>query len=300
MIKKVAFIGLGAMGSPMAKNLLAAGYSLRVFDLRDDAVTALEEQGASAATSPADACLGTDIIITMLPNGEHVESVLFGADNAVGSISKHALYIDMSTILPSVTHKIGQRLAEFGVSMIDAPVGRSSQHAVDGKLLIMAGGNQKDVEYARPLLSKLGDTIVHCGPLGAGEHMKIVNNYMSIALNALTAESLILAQRCGLDVEQARQVMLGTVAGQGHMSTTYPTKVLQNDLTPGFMIDLAYKDLGLALDTAAELNSPALIGAVARHLYGQVRAQGLGRQDWTALYANMREDAEETDATPSM
>src|SRR5699024_6681381 len=200
------------------------------------------------------------------------------------------------TILPSVTNRIGQRLERLGVSMIDAPVGRSSQHAVDGKLLIMTGGRHEDVERARPVLDKLGDTIVHCGPLGAGERMKIVNNYMSIVLNVLTAESLTLAQQCGLDTEQARQVMLGTVAGQGHMNTTYPAKVLQNDLTPGFMIDLAHKDLGLARGTAAELNSPALMGAVARHVYGQVRAQGRGRQDWTALYASMREAVDAADA----
>src|SRR5699024_2497976 len=203
-------------------------------------------------------------------NGEHVESALFGKNGIAETIPENALYIDMSTILPSVTRRVGQRLEQQGVSMVDAPVGRSSQHAVEGKLLIMAGGDHEDVEHARPVLRRLGDTIIHCGPLGAGEHMKIVNNYMSIALNVLTAESLTLAQRCGLDVEQARQVMLGTVAGQGHMGTTYPAKVLQDDLSPRFMIDLAHKDLGLALETAAELNSPALMGAVARHVYGQV------------------------------
>lgn len=288
MIKKVGFIGLGTMGAPMATNLLAAGYCLRAYDLRSDAVEKLEKLGAVAASSVVDACRDADVVITMLPNGDNVESALFDS-NTVAAIPKRALYIDMSTILPSVTDRIGQRLAKQGVAMIDAPVGRSSQHAVDGKLLIMVGGSAKDVEYAKPLLDVMGDTIVHCGPLGAGERMKIVNNYMSISLNVLTAESLLLAQQCGLDAEQARQVMLGTVAGQGHMGTTYPAKVLKGDVSPGFMVDLAHKDLGLALETAAQLNSPVLMGSVAREIYGLARAKGRGRQDWTSLYTMMRE-----------
>lgn len=299
MIEEVGFIGLGTMGSPMAANLLAAGYRLRVFDINRGAVASLEKQGATVTASAAEVCCGADAVITMLPNGDNVEAALFGEGDVASNIPERALYIDMSTILPSVTDQIGRRLAERGVTMIDAPVGRSSQHAVEGKLLIMVGGHDEDVERARPLLGTMGDTIVHCGPLGAGERMKIVNNYMSIALNVLTAESLTLAQRCKLDPEQARQVMLGTVAGQGHMDTTYPAKVLKGDLTPGFMIDLAHKDLGLALETAAELNSPALLGAVAREVYAQTRAQGRGRQDWTALYASLRDAAGVTDAEPA-
>lgn len=295
MIERIGFIGLGTMGSPMARNLVTAGYRLHVYDLSRDAVAALEKHGAVAATSAADACRGADVVITMLPNGDNVESALF-KDNAVAAISDQALYIDMSTILPSVTDRIGRQLAAQGVAMVDAPVGRSSQHAVDGKLLIMAGGSKEDIAYAKPLFDVMGDTVVHCGPLGAGERMKIVNNYMSIALNVLTAESLLLAQQCGLDPEQARHVMLDTVAGQGHMSTTYPAKVLKHDLSPGFMVDLAHKDLGLALETAAELNSPVLMGSVAREVYGQARVQGRGQQDWTAVYAAMRASAGIIDA----
>jgi 4-hydroxybutyrate dehydrogenase/sulfolactaldehyde 3-reductase len=173
--------------------------------------------------------------------------------------------------------------------MVDAPVGRSSQHAVEGKLLIMAGGAQADVDRARPVLERLGDTIVHCGPVGSGARMKLVNNMMSITLNVTAAEALMLAQASGLDPELARKVMLGTPAGQGHMATTYPAKVLRNDLTPGFMVDLAHKDLGLALDLASQLRLPVPTATAARQAYEQARNAGHGRHDWTSVYAVLRE-----------
>jgi 4-hydroxybutyrate dehydrogenase / sulfolactaldehyde 3-reductase len=194
----------------------------------------------------------------------------------------------MSTIAPTATDAIGARMAERGIAMLDAPVGRQQQHAIEGKLLIMVGGTEQDLERARPLLMLMGDTIIHCGRLGMGSRMKIVNNYMSITLNVLSAEALVLAERCGLDPELARRLMLGTAAGQGHFGTTYPAKVLQGDIDPGFMIDLAHKDLGLALDLAAEINAPAATGAVARQVHQLARTQGLGRMDWSAIYLVMR------------
>ncbi len=180
-------------------------------------------------------------------------------------------------------------MAERGIAMVDAPVGRQQSHAVAGKLLIMVGGADADVERARPILDLMGDTIIHCGPVGMGARMKIVNNYMSIALNVLAAEALILAERSGLDPDLARRVMLGTAAGQGHFGSTYPSKVLKGDLTPGFMVDLAHKDLGLALDLARDIGAPVATGAASREAYDQARAQDRGRQDWTAIYAMMRE-----------
>lgn len=285
----IAFIGVGTMGAPMALNLLGAGYPLRVFDVDDDAVAKMAQRGAQAANSPAEAARGAEFVITMLPNGSHVEEAVFGSRGLAESLAEDSLYIDMSTIAPAVTDSIARKLGDAGRSMIDAPVGRSSKHAEQGKLLIMVGGSVIAMNRARPILEKMGDTVVHCGPVGTGERMKVVNNYMSITLNLLTAEALVLAEAAGLDVEQARQVMLGTVAGQGHMGTTYPAKVLNGDLVPGFMVDLAHKDLGLALDLGSGLNVPALTGAVAREVYGFARARGLGKQDWTSLYNMVRE-----------
>lgn len=285
----IGFIGLGTMGAPMARNLLKSGLALRVFDIEPKALHAVVSAGAAAATSAADAARGADCVITMLPNGEHVEEATFGKEGAAETLKPGSLFIEMSTIAPAVTDRIAGKMAARGIAMLDAPVGRSSQHAVEGKLLIMVGGAQADVNRARPVLEKLGDTIVHCGPVGSGARMKLVNNMMSITLNVVTAEALMLAEASGLDPELARKVMLGTAAGQGHMATTYPAKVLRNDLTPGFMVDLAHKDLGLALDLASQLRLGVPTAAAARQAYEQARNAGRGRHDWTCVYAVLRE-----------
>jgi 4-hydroxybutyrate dehydrogenase/sulfolactaldehyde 3-reductase len=290
-LKTIGFIGIGVMGAPMARNLIKGGFQLRVFDVNAEAVAALKQAGATPARTPADAAQGMDAVITMLPNGEHVEAALFGKDGAAAVMARGTLYIDMSTISPTVTDRIAGKMAGLGIDMVDAPVGRTSQHAIDGKLLIMAGGSDAALARARPALEKMGDTIVHCGPVGCGSRVKIVNNYMSIVANTTTAEALTLAEASGVDPELARKVMLGTTAGMGHMSTTYPAKVLKGDLTPGFMVDLAHKDLGLALDFAKTLNVPVATGEVARQAYVKAQKEGHGREDWTAIYAMTRQAA---------
>jgi 4-hydroxybutyrate dehydrogenase/sulfolactaldehyde 3-reductase len=272
----------------MALNLLKGGFQLVVFDIVPEAMSTLIDAGAAGAGSPAEAARVADCVITMLPNGSHVEEAVFGPSGIAETIRKDALYIDMSTIAPLVTDRIAARLGKRGIAMVDAPVGRSVQHAVDGKLLIMVGGTADAVERARPVLERMGDTIVHCGPAGAGSRMKIVNNFMSITLNATTAEALTLAEASGLDPELARQVMLGTAAGMGHMGSNYPAKVLKGDLTPGFMIDLAMKDLGLALELGESLDLPLDTGRAAVNAYKSARDAGHGRHDWTAVYAHAR------------
>jgi 4-hydroxybutyrate dehydrogenase/sulfolactaldehyde 3-reductase len=295
--RTVAFVGLGTMGRPMALNLLKGGYALRAFDIAQSAVEALAAAGATPAGSPAEAARGADIVITMLPNSSHVDEAVFGANGVAEGIGRDALYIDMSTIAPAMTDSLARRLAERGVRMIDAPVGRQQQHAVQGKLLIMVGGEASDVERARPVLERMGDTIVHCGPVGAGSRMKLVNNFMSITLNATTAEALTLAEASGLDVEVARKVMLGTAAGAGHLGTTYPAKVLKGDLAPGFMVDLALKDLRLAIELGESLGLSLETGRTAERAYVEATRAGHGRHDWTALYAHARKKLEE-DAQP--
>lgn len=289
MDRTVAFIGLGTMGRPMALNIVRRGLSVRAFDILPEAVEALAATGATPAGSPADAARRANIVITMLPNSSHVEEAVFGPAGVAEGIGQGALYIDMSTIAPATTDAIARRLAGRGVAMVDAPVGRQQQHAVEGKLLIMVGGGEGDVARARPILDCMGDTIIHCGPVGSGARMKLVNNFMSITLNATTAEALALAEASGLEVELARKVMLGTVAGTGHMGTTYPAKVLKGDLSPGFMIDLALKDLRLALDLGQAVGLGLDTGRTAEKAYVEATQAGHGRHDWTALYAHVRD-----------
>lgn len=287
-MSKVAFIGLGVMGEPMARNLLKGGHTVRTFDVRPNVLEAVASEGAETANSPADSVKNVDFIFTMLPSDKEVYQAAFGDQGFAQSMSKNTLLIDTSKNLPADTDEISEKLATRQCRMIDAPVGRLAQNAIEGTLLFMVGGSKSDLESARPLLNLLGDKIVHCGPVGMGSRMKIVNNYQSTALNVLTAETLTLAEASGLDINLAIEVMRETTAGRGHMNATYPNQVLSGNLEPGFMIDLAHKDLGLALETTAKLHTPAFLGAAARQAYSIAESNGQGRNDWTALYMTLR------------
>jgi len=273
----------------MARNLLRGKHRVRGFDLQAEALKRHVEAGGQGAASAAEAARGAEFVITMLPTAEHVRSALLGGGGALEGLAAGTLVIDMSTIHPLASDGIRAALEAQGVAMLDAPVGRTSAHAREGKLLIMAGGGAEDIVRARPLLALLGDTIVDCGGAGRGIRMKIVNNFLSIALAALTGEALCLAEAAGLEQEVVTRVLMGTAAGQGHLATTFPNKVLAGDLRPDFRLDLAHKDLGLALDFAAAEQVPVALGAAARQLYSAARAQGRGDQDWTAVYLALRE-----------
>ena len=283
-MSKVGFIGVGVMGMPMALNLIGGGHRVRAFDIAPAALEAVGRRGAGVATSPRDAAEGADFVITMLPTGENVADAVFGRDGAAESLGRESLLIEMSTGLPSHFDSLAERLRSGGHRAIDAPVGRTSKEAEEGTLLVMVGGETEDVEGARPILDCMGDTIIHCGPSGAGIRTKLVNNYLSIVSNVVVAEALALAEGAGLDRDTVIEVLIGTTAGRGHLATTYPAKVLAGDLEPGFMVDLARKDLGLALQMSADNGSSSAMGASALPFYDAAHHQGLGRRDWTAIY----------------
>ncbi|MBY6198191.1 sulfolactaldehyde 3-reductase [Vibrio hangzhouensis] len=284
----VGFIGLGQMGSPMAANLIKGGHTLRVFDINEAAVNQLVELGATAAKSPAEAAVDAEFVITMLPNGALVKNVLFGENGITETLDKQALHIDMSTIHPFETDALIKQMTDNGFSMMEAPVGRTSDHAIKGELLILAGGLKEQIERAQPLFDCMGSETIDVGGPGKGIRVKIINNYMSIALNALSAEAATLSEAIGLEFDAALKVMSGTPAGKGHFTTTWPGKVLAGDLSPAFMVDLAHKDLGIALDLANQVNVPMPCGAASRELYSITRAAGRGRQDWTAVFEQLR------------
>lgn len=288
---QVGFIGLGLMGGGMTKNLVNKGVAVKGYDIDSEVVARLVNEGGTSAASPADAAKDADIVFTMLPNSPHVEAAVFGDNGIITTLKPGALYVDCSTITPEVTDSIGKRLKEKGFAMVDAPVGRTSADAWTGTLVFMVGGDEADVERVRPLLEKMGDSIYHCGPLGTGIRAKIVNNYMTTVLNVVTAETLALAESFGLDLEKATEVMRGTPAGRTHLLTTYPNKVLKGDVTPAFMVDLADKDLGIALESASKCRLPLPAGAAARQMYSFASAKGYGRQDWTAMLLAYREIA---------
>ncbi|TQI81858.1 4-hydroxybutyrate dehydrogenase/sulfolactaldehyde 3-reductase [Serratia fonticola] len=285
---QIAFIGLGQMGAPMASNLIKQGHRLSVYDISPAAVNALVAQGARATTSPAQAAQDAEFVITMLPNGDLVREVLFGTEGVCSSLSPSALVIDMSTIHPLQTDRLIAEMASRGFSLMDAPVGRTSDHAQAGTLLILAGGSAEQVERATPVLMAMGSELINAGGPGMGIRVKLINNYMSIALNALSAEATVLCEALGLSFDVALQVMNGTPAGKGHFTTSWPNKVLKGDLSPAFMIDLAHKDLGIALDVANQLHVTMPMGAASREVYSQARASGRGRQDWSAILEQVR------------
>ncbi|MEB7715272.1 sulfolactaldehyde 3-reductase [Kluyvera cryocrescens] len=287
----IAFIGLGQMGAPMASNLLKQGHSLRVYDINPQAVRALESKGAQGATTPAQAAQDAEFVITMLPNGDLVRTVLFGDHGVCEVLSQQALVIDMSTIHPLQTDKLITDMHQRGFSMMDVPVGRTSDNAISGTLLLLAGGTQEQVQRATPVLMAMGNELINAGGPGMGIRVKLINNYMSIALNALSAEAATLCEALGLDLNVALKVMSGTAAGKGHFTTTWPNKVLKGDLSPAFMIDLAHKDLGIALDVANQLHVPMPLGAASREVYNQARAAGRGREDWSAILQQVRINA---------
>ncbi|ARP95155.1 sulfolactaldehyde 3-reductase [Bordetella genomosp. 13] len=286
--RNIGFVGLGAMGLPMAINLVKGGFRVSGFDLDPKARQALVQAGGTEAASAAQAAQGAGIVITMLPNASHVKAALSGADGILAALGEDAIFINMSTILPQETDAIAAMVGQHKRRMLDAPVGRSAMEAQRGTLLILASGGAQDKEAAREALLCMGNQIIDCGEVGSGSRVKVVNNFMGISLNALTAEALTLAEASGLSVELALEVMRGTIAGLGHMNITYPNKVLRGDLSPGFQVDLAHKDLGLALEMAARANAAVPMGAAAYQSYTAARAQGRGGQDYSAIYPLMR------------
>ncbi|ASC64438.1 gamma-hydroxybutyrate dehydrogenase [Achromobacter denitrificans] len=284
----IAFIGLGAMGLPMARNLVKGGFAVTGFDLDANALDSLEQAGGKRAASARAAAEGAGLVIAMLPTAAHIRAALEGEGGALAALTHASLFINMSTILPQETDAIAALLAECGLRMLDSPVGRSAMEAERGTLLILASGSGPDKARAQEALLCMGNQIIDCGEVGGGSRVKVVNNFMGISLNALTAEALTLAEACGLSVELALQVMRGTIAGLGHMNITYPNKVLRGDLSAGFQVDLAHKDLGLALELASRSRACVPMGSAAYQSYTAARAQGLGAQDYSAIYPLMR------------
>lgn len=278
---KVGFVGLGQMGKAMSRNLMKAGHALTVFDLSDAAIQDVVQAGATAADSAKSAAVGMDVVFTMLPIGAIVEQCVFGDNGIAEGISKDAIFVDMSTILPEETRAIGKRLAAQGIAMVDAPVGRTSAHAIAGTVTFMVGGEAADVARITPLLDCMGEKITHCGTLGAGAVVKLVNNYISAVTNLVTAEGLAFGLAAGVDQETMVEVISQTPAGLGHITTAWPAKALIDDPSPAFMLDLARKDIGLALMAAADAKVPMATGGAAQAVYTVASAAGHGEEDWT-------------------
>tara|TARA_E500000075_G_scaffold104871_1_gene97226 strand:- start:92 stop:994 length:903 start_codon:yes stop_codon:yes gene_type:complete len=287
----IGFIGLGTMGGPMALNIVKGGYKVKGFDIDETLVKYHSKNNGIVAKTASEAALDTDILFTMLPNSDHVKSALFDENGAIENLKNGSIVIDMSTINPIETDGIREKLKEKGISMIDAPIGRTSVEARIGKSLLMLGGEKNDIEKATPVLNHIGDTLIDCGGPGMGSRMKIVNNYMTTVLNVLSGEVLTLARAVGLEQSTCIEVLSGTPAVKSHIKTTYPVKVLNNDVSPAFMVNLALKDLGIAVNLGDDVNVPLDLGKASVKTYKSAVDEGRGRQDWTSVFLNLQNRA---------
>jgi 4-hydroxybutyrate dehydrogenase/sulfolactaldehyde 3-reductase len=286
---KVAFIGLGTMGAPMARNLARAGHDVAVHDVSARAREPFKGSALRVAESPADAARDVQAVITMLPDSSHVRDALLGPGGACETLPRGALAIDMSTVAAAASLALGAELERRGYRMVDAPVGRTPRDAQAGTLLVVAGGAERDVAEARPLFDCIADTVVHAGPRGHGIKLKLVNNYMSAVGAVLAAEALALANKAGLDRDVTLRVLRSTTAGRGHLNVNFPRKVLAGDVAPDFPMRMAVKDMNHALALGAEVGSPLMLGGVAREMFALGGPWGRADEDWTAVLLLMED-----------
>ncbi|MBP7049564.1 MAG: NAD(P)-dependent oxidoreductase [Phycisphaerae bacterium] len=285
---RIGFIGIGIMGEPMARNLLRAGYSLTIHTRTRSKAEALLNEGARWADNPRDVAHASDIVITCVTDTPDVRAVLLGPGGVIEAAREGLTCIDMSTISPTETRRMGAILAERGVTLIDAPVSGGQIGAIEAKLSIMAGGPAEAVERVRPILETLGRTVTHCGPLGFGQTTKLANQVMVIHTIMSVAEGLAFAEKAGLDLETTLKVTTAGAAGSHSLKVLGP-KVVAGDLKPAFMVDLQQKDLRLVLEYAEQIGQPLPGTALVKQLFAVLQAQGRGRDGTHALIDVLRQ-----------
>lgn len=279
--KKIGLIGLGIMGKPMAKNLLKAGYDLTVSDLNQAAV---DEIVAAGAKSAANAQIGEtcDVVLTMVPNSPQVKAVMLGDDGVAAHMKPGSVFIDMSSINPVASKEIAAELAKKGIEMLDAPVSGGEPKAIDGTLSFMVGGKQEIFDEHKDLLGAMGDSVVRCGEVGAGNTTKLANQIIVACNIQALAEALTLAKMAGVDPELVFQAIRGGLAGSTVMNAKAPMMIEGND-KPGFKIDLHIKDLNNALDCAHTVGCPLPFTASVQEIFQWLHNNGCGQDDHSSI-----------------
>lgn len=286
---KIGFVGLGNMGSPMAHSLLKAGHSLRVYDLSQRAVQLLVDAGAEAASSPRAAARDAVVVVTMLPAGAHVRSVLTGADGILAGIGPGVIIIDSSTIDPASVKEFSSLAAVQGNVFLDAPVSGGTGGAAAGTLTFMVGADADAFSKAKPVLEAMGKNIVHCGEAGTGQIAKICNNLVLGITMVGVSEAMSLGAALGIEPRKLAGI-LNTSTGRCWSSDTYnpypgviSTAPSSKGYAGGFGTDLMLKDLGLATDAARSVGQPTYMGALAQQLYQTASLNGGGRLDFSSV-----------------
>lgn len=287
MTHTIAFIGLGNMGGGMAANLVGNGFAVRAFDLSDEALTKAEAAGAIRATSAADAAIGADAVVTMLPAGKHVEGVY--TDEIFGAAKAGALFLDCSTIDVATARRVIAAAVAKGFEMVDAPVSGGIAAANGGTLTFMVGGLDDAFAKAKPILSAMGKAVIHAGGAGNGQAAKICNNMLLGATMVATCEAFAMAQKIGLDPQTFYDIS-SVSSGQSWSMTSYcplpgvgPQTPADLDYQGGFAVALMLKDLKLAMEAASSVNASVPMGAQAESLYQLLANKGEGGRDFSSM-----------------
>ncbi|WP_405020193.1 2-hydroxy-3-oxopropionate reductase [Kitasatospora sp. NBC_00070] len=280
--RKIAFIGLGIMGSPMAANLVKAGHTVTGFNLQQPAIDALVAAGGKGATSIADAVKDAEIVITMVPADPQVEQVVLGADGVLANVAEGTLVIDMSSITPQTSIKVEAAAKPKGIRTLDAPVSGGEAGAIEAVLSIMVGGDAADFAEAKPILDALGTTVIHVGPAGAGQTVKAANQLIVAVNIQVLAEAVVFLENAGVDLPAALDVLGGGLAGSTVLNRK-KANMIDRQFAPGFRIDLHHKDMGIVTDAARAVGAALPVGAVVAQLVASARANGDGSLDHSAL-----------------
>ncbi|MSP14246.1 MAG: NAD(P)-dependent oxidoreductase [Chloroflexi bacterium] len=283
MKPSIGFIGVGLMGKGMAANLLKAGYSVTVSPHRNmEPVRELEGKGAKVGGTPKDIAAESDVIISIVPDAPQVEEVCLGPNGIRHTARAGTILIDMSTIAPTATIRVGAVLAETGVRMLDAPVSGGPEGATAGTLTIMVGGDATTFEECRPILEAMGrPTLV--GDLGMGELVKVCNNTILGVIQLVNAEALALGAKLGVDPEIMRKVILTSSGANNNLDMRAPRTIFKNEYVPGFFLDFLAKDMAAFVSTARDSAMGTPVAALSLQIYEMARGLGYGREDFSAV-----------------
>ncbi len=279
---KIAFIGLGVMGKPMAKNLLKAGHQLFVYARKAAVLEEMKAAGAAVCASASDTVRDVDLVITMLPNSPNVKSVMLEDDRLAEKMPRTAAYIDCSSINPAASREIAARLAEYGIDMLDAPVSGGEPKAVDGTLAFMVGGKEEVFNRFRPVLEAMGSSVVRCGEVGAGNVTKLCNQTIVAVNIAALAEALQMGQMFGAEPQKIFDAVKGGLAGSTVMNAKAPM-MMDQDFRPGFRIDLHIKDLNNVVEAARAVDAPIPLTQSVLEMMKVLHHDGDGGCDHSAL-----------------
>ncbi len=273
-MKKIGFIGIGLMGEGMSKNLLKAGYEVTVWNRTVSKTQSVVEAGAQLAENPKEVAEKTEVIISIVTGSDDVKQVLLGEKGAIHGAKKGDIFIDMSTISPIATREIAEKLAEKGIEMLDGPVSGGVIGAKQGTLSIMVGGKPETYEKCKPILEAMGKTITYIGGNGDGQVCKAVNQILVGTAMLGVAEALVFAKKAGVDVKKIHQAVSGGAAG-GWQLTNNGKRVLEGDMSPGFKIKDYLKDLGIIMETAAEVKMPLPATSLVLQMYRHCHAEDM-------------------------